>query len=72
MKGKIKMTIRNKYAQKIFNYIYRHRDETILIKDIITETGFCKVTVHKYINWLIKRDLIIKNGKKFSVPNVHI
>ena len=66
------MTIRNKFAQRIFNYIYRHREETILIKDIIEETGISKATVHKYIKWLIRRELITKNGKKFSVPNVHI
>ena len=35
-----------------------------LVKDIIEDTGFCKVTVHKYLKWLEKRNLIRREGKK--------
>lgn len=61
------MNFVNKYADKVFKYIYRHDGETILIKDIIEETGLAKGTVHKYIKWLLRRNLIIKNGKKISI-----
>lgn len=59
--------IRNKFANKIYRYIYIHSGETILIKDIIETTGISKATVHKYLNWLIRRNLIKRNGKKFEV-----
>lgn len=57
----------NKNLAKIYKYIYIHDDETILIKDICTATGISKPTVHKYIKWLIRRELIKKDGKHFSI-----
>lgn len=63
------MTFRNKFVDKIYKYIYRHSGETILIKDIIEETGLSKATVHKYLKWLIRRQYVIKNGKKFTVAD---
>jgi len=69
MKGlKLKMTIRNKFAQKIYNYIYCHSGQTILIKDIAEEVGFCQKTVTKYVQWLERRELIQRVGKKFYIP----
>ena len=61
------MTFVNKYADRIYKYIYIHSGETILIKDIIEWTGFSRKTVFKYIKWLLRRNLITKNGKYFEV-----
>ena len=66
------MTILNKYADKIYKYIYIHDGETILIKDIIEWTGISRGTVFKYIKWLLRRNLIIKDGKNFKVNPEHI
>lgn len=60
-------SIRNKFANKIYRYIYIHSGETILVKDIIEFTGISKATVHKYLKWLIRRNLIKRNGKKMEV-----
>lgn len=61
------MTFRNKYIASIYKYIYIHDGETILIKDICTETTFCKRTVIKYVKWLERRELIKKTGKHFKI-----
>lgn len=61
------MNFRNKYIRKIYKYIYIHDDETILIKDIASATRINRKTVTKYINWLIKRELIKKDGKHFKI-----
>lgn len=61
------INFRNKYIAKIYKYLYIHDDETILIKDICEETGFCKHTVIKYIRWLETRELIKKSGKHFKI-----
>lgn len=63
------MNFKNKFVDKIYKYIYRHSGETILVKDIIDDTGFARATVHKYLNWLIRRDYVIKNGKKFTATD---
>ena len=61
------MTIHNKFADKLYKYIYRHDGETILIKDMIEETGVSRATTFKYIKWLERRELIFREGKKFRV-----
>lgn len=61
------MTFFNRFITKIYNYIYFHRGETLLIKDIVADTGISKPTVIKYIKWLQRRDLIKKTGKKFDI-----
>ncbi len=57
----------NKNIEKIYKYIYIHDNQTILIKDICRETNISKATVIKHIKWLIKRELIKKDGKHFSI-----
>lgn len=61
------VTFFNKYLNKIYKYIYIHDTETILIKDIVLETGYSEKTVIKYVKWLERRDLIKKVGKKFFI-----
>lgn len=61
------MNFRNKYIQRIYNYIYIHDDETILLKDMSDDTRFCQKTCRKYIKWLEKRELIKKDGKHFKI-----
>jgi len=63
------ITIKNKYAAKVYKYIYIHDGETILNKDIMEFTGFCQDTVIKYIHWLEKRELILKRGKHYEIIN---
>ena len=46
----------NKNLAKIYKYIYIH-----------DATALSKPTVHKYIKWLIRRELIKKDGKHFSI-----
>lgn len=58
------MTIRNENANKVYQYIYIHSGETILVKDIEEWTGLTRPTVIKYIRWLIRRNLIQKIGTK--------
>lgn len=61
------MTFRNKFIQKIYQYIYIRDGQTILIKDIIEETGISRGTVFKYIRWLERRELIERRGKVFNI-----
>lgn len=63
------MTFRNKYAQKIYSYIYRHDGETVLIVDIATELKFSRTTIYKYIRYLERREVIRREGKKFFIQN---
>lgn len=57
----------NKYADKIYKYIYIHDGQTLLRKDIARDVGFTEKTVLKYINWLIRRGYIKKTGKHFEI-----
>ena len=57
----------NRRLEKIYKYIYIHNGETILIKDIAQATAITEKTVRKWIKWLIARELIKKDGKKFSI-----
>lgn len=61
------VTFRNKFAQKVYKYIYIHDDQTLLLKDIARETGICDKTCRKYIRWLVKREYIKKTGKHFKI-----
>ncbi len=57
----------NKFADKVYKYIYIHDGQTILLKDMAKETGICDTTCRKYIRWLEKREYIKKNGKHFEI-----
>lgn len=62
-------TFRNKYAQKIYRYIYLHDGETLLIKDIAAELQLAKGTIYKYLKYLSRREVIRRDGKKFFIQN---
>lgn len=57
----------NTYLDKIYRYIERHDEQTILMKDIASELGTTRVTVRKYVRWLERRELIKRTGKRFSI-----
>ena len=57
----------NHYVDRIYKYLYRHDGETILLKDLVTEVGFCDKTIRKYLKWLVRREYIKKDGKKISI-----
>lgn len=65
------MKIRNTYAQLIYKYIYCHDGETILQYEMANELGMCTKTARKYTKWLEKRNLIRKQGKKYSTGTGH-
>lgn len=50
--------------REIYNYIKFHDGETILVKDICKELQTTRPTVKKYLDWLEKRELIGRHGKK--------
>lgn len=52
---------------RIYKYLKNHSGETILYKDISEALLISYPTIRKYIKWLIKRELITKNGKKITV-----
>ena len=53
----------NRIADKIYKYLYRHQDETILKKDIALATNFSRPTVDKYLKWLYRREVVKKIGR---------
>lgn len=57
----------NKFANKIYKYIYIHDGETLLLKDMEVELGICRKTIAKYIKWLDRRGYIKKTGKRFTI-----
>lgn len=57
----------NKMIEKIYKYIYRNDGQTILLKDMATELYISRPTINKYIRWLERREIIKKDGKKFSI-----
>ncbi len=57
----------NRFADKIYKYIYIHDQETILLKNICRDLNICEPTVRKYIRWLEKRGYIKKDGKYFEI-----
>lgn len=61
------MRFRNKFIERVYRYIYIHDDETILLKDIAEETKMTRKTVSKHVKWLIRRELIKKDGKHFKI-----
>lgn len=64
------MQFANKNREKIYRHLYIHDGETLLIKDIAAETGITRQTVSKHIKWLIRRELIKRTGKTFSIVPV--
>lgn len=63
----IMYTFQNKKMQMVYKFIYIHRDETILIKDICKETEISKPTVIKYVRRLEKINVLKRDGKKFHL-----
>lgn len=61
------LTFRNKFAQKVYKYLYIHNDETILLKDMASEIGICDKTCRKYIRMFERRGYIKKTGKHFEI-----
>lgn len=61
------LTFRNKFAQRVYKYLYIHDDETILLKDMAAEIGICDKTCRKYIRQFVKREYIKKNGKHYTI-----
>lgn len=57
----------NKYADKVYRYLYRHDGETLLLKNIARDTEISRPTVRKYLRWLERRGYIKKDGKQFSI-----
>lgn len=62
------MIFPNAYIRKIYKYIQLHDGETILMQDLSTAIGASQPTTRKYLRWLIRRELVIKNGKRLSTP----
>lgn len=61
------MKIRNFYAQRIYNYIYRNDGQIFLQKEMAEELCLSRPTIRKYIRWLERRHLIKKTGKRISI-----
>lgn len=61
------INFRNKFAQKIYKYIYIHDGETILLKNMARDTGICDKTCRKYVKWFERRGLIKKTGKTYDI-----
>lgn len=60
----------NKFANKIYKYIYIHDGQTLLEKDIASDLGINRKTVRKYVRWLDRRGYIKKTGKHYeTVPS---
>lgn len=57
----------SKFVKSVYVYIKRHDGQTILLKDIMDALGTTYPTVINCVRWLIDRDLIRRDGKKFSV-----
>lgn len=64
------INIPNKYARKIYKYIELHDGETILMQDFAKATQISQPTIRKYLRWLIRRELITKNGKHFATSAI--
>lgn len=61
------MRFLNKYLDRIYRYLYKHDQETVLIKDICKATGFSKTTVIKYVRRLERLGLISRDLKYFRI-----
>lgn len=59
----------NRYIREIYNYIKRHDGEIILIYEMSDELQITQPTIRKYLRWLMDRNLIRKNKKRFwTIP----
>lgn len=57
----------NKFADRVYKYLYRHDNETLLLKNIARDTDMSIKTCRKYINWLVRRGYIKKDGKHYEI-----
>ena len=53
----------------ILNYIKDHDGQTILAKDIETDTHITGKTIRKNVKFLVENGYIRKDGKKYFVLN---
>lgn len=60
------MKIRNTYAQRVYNYIYINDGQIFLQKEMAAELFISEPTIRKYLRWLERRNLIVRNGKRIS------
>lgn len=51
----------------LFDYIKNHSGQTILIKDIVNDTGITNKTISKKIALLVENGFVRRDGKKFFV-----
>ncbi len=52
-------------ARVLYSYIKTHSGQTILIKDIVNDTGMTNKTISKKIALLSENGFIRREGKKF-------
>lgn len=64
------MKIRNTYAQRIYQYIYINDGQIFLQKEMAAELFISEPTIRKYLRWLERRNLIVRNGKRISTVPV--
>lgn len=57
----------NRFADRIYKYIYIHDDEFLLLKKMSEDLKICQPTLRKYIRWLERRGYIEKKGKHFKI-----
>ncbi len=57
----------NKFADKVYKYIYIHDGETLLLKNMERDLQISRPTIRKYIRWLVRRGYIKKDGKQFEI-----
>lgn len=54
-------------SRVVYKYIAEHNGQTILMKNLETETAITQATLRKKIKLLIEKGFISKDGKNFSV-----
>ena len=57
----------NLYTQIIYDYLEKHDDELILMKNLQEKYHISQPTIRKYIRWLEKNHYIIRNKRHFQV-----
>ena len=60
----------NLRIQRIYRYIQLNDGQNILYKDIESALNLSAPTVRKWIRWLLKRELIFKDGKRISIAEL--
>lgn len=55
------------YTQVIYNYLMRHDDEIILLKNIEEQYKISQPTIRKRLKWLADNKYIIKNRRHIRI-----